>query len=127
MAAAKGRVDKQFLLAVEHSAKNVRKVAEQQLPRNWSLNVESGVSIRQLVRPLERIGCYIPGGRFALLSTLVMTAGPAQGAGVGHILAVCPRPNDALLAAAGFLGVTGFATIGGAPAIAAMAYVKKKI
>jgi len=127
MAAAKGRVDKQFLRAVEHSAKNVRKVAEQQLPRNWSLNVESGVSIRQLVRPLERIGCYIPGGRFALLSTLVMTAVPAQVAGVGHILAVCPRPNDALLAAAELLGVTEFARIGGAQAIAAMAYGTKKI
>ena len=127
MAAAKGRVDKQFLRAVEHSAKNVRKVAEQQLPRNWSLKVESGVSIRQLVRPLERIGCYIPGGRFALLSTLVMTAVPAQVAGVGHILAVCPRPNDALLAAAELLGVTEFARIGGAQAIAAMAYGTKKI
>jgi len=127
MAAAKGRVDKQFLRAVEHSAKNVRKVAEQQLPRNWSLNVESGVSIRQLVRPLERIGCYIPGGRFALLSTLVMTAVPAQVAGVGHILAVCPRPNDALLATAELLGVTEFARIGGAQAIAAMAYGTKKI
>ncbi len=121
------RVDKQFLRAVEHSAKNVRKVAEQQLPRNWNLNVESGVSIRQLVRPLERIGCYIPGGRFALLSTLVMTAVPAQVAGVGHILAVCPRPNDALLAAAELLGVTEFARIGGAQAIAAMAYGTKKI
>ena len=127
MAAAKGRVDKQFLRAVEHSAKNVRKVAEQQLPRNWNLKVESGVSIRQLVRPLERIGCYIPGGRFALLSTLVMTAVPAQVAGVGHILAVCPRPNDALLAAAELLGVTEFARIGGAQAIAAMAYGTKKI
>ena len=127
MAAARGRVDKQFLRAVEHSAKNVRKVAEKQLPRNWNLNVESGVSIRQLVRPLERIGCYIPGGRFALLSTLVMTAVPAQVAGVGHILAVCPRPNDALLAAAELLGVTEFARIGGAQAIAAMAYGTKKI
>jgi histidinol dehydrogenase len=127
MAAAKGRMDKQFLRAVEHSAKNVRKVAEQQLPRNWNLNVESGVSIRQLVRPLERIGCYIPGGRFALLSTLVMTAVPAQVAGVGHILAVCPRPNDALLAAAELLGVTEFARIGGAQAIAAIAYGTKKI
>src|SRR6266436_7095101 len=73
MAAAKGRVDKQFLRAVEHAAKNVRKVAEQQLPRNWSLRVESGVAIEQLVRPLDSVGCYIPGGRFALLSTLVMT------------------------------------------------------
>jgi histidinol dehydrogenase len=127
MAAAKGRVDKHFLRAVEHAAKNVRKVAERQLPRNWNLRVEPGVSIRQLVRPLESIGCYIPGGRFALLSTLVMTAVPAQVAGVPRILAVCPRPNDVLLAVAELLGVTEFARIGGAQAIAAMAYGTKKI
>jgi histidinol dehydrogenase len=127
MAAAKSRVDRQFLRAVEHAAKNVRKVAEQQLPRDWSLRVEDGVGIRQLVRPLDSIGCYIPGGRFALLSTLVMTTVPAQVASVGRILAVCPRPNDALLAAADLLGITEFARIGGAQAIAAMAYGTRKI
>jgi histidinol dehydrogenase len=127
MAAARSRVDRQFLRAVEHAAKNVRKVAEQQLPRDWSLRVEDGVGIRQLVRPLDSIGCYIPGGRFALLSTLVMTTVPAQVASVGRILAVCPRPNDALLAAADLLGITEFARIGGAQAIAAMAYGTRKI
>ncbi|HWY06313.1 MAG TPA: histidinol dehydrogenase [Candidatus Acidoferrales bacterium] len=127
MAAAKRRVDRQFLRAVEHAAKNVRKVAEQQLPRNWSLRVESGVDVQQLVRPLESIGCYIPGGRFALLSTLVMTAVPAQVASVPRIVAVCPHPNDALLAAADLLGITEFARIGGAQAIAAMAYGTRRI
>ena len=127
MAAANRRVDRQFLRAVEHAAKNVRKVAERQLPRGWSLRVESGVGIRQLVRPLESIGCYIPGGRFALLSTLVMTVVPAQVAGVGRILAACPYPNDALLAAADLLGVAEFARIGGAQAIAAMAYGTRRI
>jgi histidinol dehydrogenase len=120
-------VDRQFLRAVEHAAKNVRKVAEQQLPREWSLRVEAGVGVRQLVRPLDSIGCYIPGGRFALLSTLVMTAVPAQVAGVERVVAVCPRPNDALLAAAELLGITEFARIGGAQAIAAMAYGTRKI
>jgi histidinol dehydrogenase len=127
MAAAGRRVDRQFLKAVEHAAKNVRKVAEKQLPRDWSLEAEAGVSIRQLVRPLDSIGCYIPGGRFALLSTLVMTAVPAQVAGVERIVAVCPHPNDALLATAVLLGVTEFARIGGAQAIAAMAYGTRKI
>jgi histidinol dehydrogenase len=127
MAAAKRRVNREFLRAVEHAAKNVRKVAEQQLPRSWSLRVEDGVGIRQLVRPLDSIGCYIPGGRFALLSTLVMTTVPAQVASVGRILAVCPRPNDALLAAADLLDITEFARIGGAQAIAAMAYGTRKI
>jgi histidinol dehydrogenase len=126
-AAAKRRVDRQFLRAVEHAAKNVRKVAEQQLPREWSLRVEAGVGVRQLVRPLDSIGCYIPGGRFALLSTLVMTAVPAQVAGVGRVVAVCPRPNDALLAAAELLGIVEFARIGGAQAISAMAYGTRKI
>jgi len=127
MAAAKRLVDGEFLRAVEHAAKNVRRVAEQQLPRSWSLRVESGVSVQQLVRPLDSIGCYIPGGRFALLSTLVMTAVPAQVAGVPRILAVCARPNDALLATAELLGITEFARIGGAQAIAAMAYGTRKI
>jgi histidinol dehydrogenase len=127
MAAAKQRVDRQFLRAIEHAARNVRRVAEQQLPRNWSLSVESGVSVQQLVRPLDSVGCYIPGGRFALLSTLVMTAVPAQVAGVPRILAVCPRPNDALLVAADLLGISEFARIGGAQAIAAMAYGTRKI
>ena len=127
MAAAKRLVDGEFLRAVEHAAKNVRRVAEQQLPRSWSLRVESGVSVQQLVRPLDSIGCYIPGGRFALLSTLVMTVVPAQVAGVRRIVAVCPRPNDALLATAELLGITEFARIGGAQAIAAMAYGTRKI
>jgi len=125
--AARRRVDRQFLRAVEHAAKNVRKVAEQQLPGGWSLRVESGVDIQQLVRPLDSIGCYIPGGRFALLSTLVMTVVPAQVAGVPRILAVCPHPNNALLAAADMLGISEFARVGGAQAIAAMAYGTRKI
>jgi histidinol dehydrogenase len=127
MAQAKRRVAREFLRAVEHSASNVRRVAEKQLPRDWSLNVENGVTIRQLVRPLDSIGCYIPGGRFALLSTLVMTVVPAQVAGVPRIVAVCPRPNDALLATADLLGVCEFARVGGAQAIAALAYGTKQI
>ncbi len=127
MAAAKLRVDRGFLRAVEHATKNVRRVAERQLPRDWQLRVEPGVAIRQLVRPLDSIGCYIPGGRFALLSTLVMTAVPAQVAGVKRVIAVCPRPNDALLATADLLGIREFARIGGAQAIAALAYGTRKI
>src|SRR5215471_10695156 len=122
MAAAVNRVDRKFVHAVEHAAQNVRRVAERQLPKDWTLEVEPGVCIRQLVRPLDSIGCYIPGGRFALLSTLVMTAVPAQIAGVRRIVAVCPRPNDALLATADLLGITEFARIGGAQSIAALAY-----
>ena len=127
MAAARTRVDRKFLRAVELAAKNVRRVAQQQLPREWKMTVQTGVTIRQIIRPLDSIGCYIPGGRFALLSTLVMTVVPAQVAGVPRIVAVCPRPNDALLAAADLLGVAQFARIGGAQAIAALAYGTARI
>ena len=127
MATARTRVDRTFLRAVELAAKNVRRVAQQQLPREWKMTVQAGVTIRQIIRPLDSIGCYIPGGRFALLSTLVMTVVPAQVAGVPRLVAVCPRPNDALLAAADLLGITQFARIGGAQAIAALAYGTERI
>jgi histidinol dehydrogenase len=125
--AAKKRVSQEFLKALEHAAVNVRRVAERQLPREWALKVERGVNVRQIVRPLESIGCYIPGGRFALVSTLVMTVVPAQVAGVPLITVVCPRPNDELLAAAESLGITRLARVGGAQAIAAMAYGTEQI
>ena len=127
IAAAKKRVSRDFLRAVKHAAANVRRVAEKQLPRAWSLQVEPGINIAQLIRPIESIGCYIPGGRFALFSTMVMTVVPAHVAGVKRIVVVCPRANDELLATAGLLGVTRLARIGGAQAIAALAYGTRRI
>jgi len=105
---AQENVSADFLRAVKHAMANVRKVAEKQLPRNWSIEVEPGVSIGQVVRPIETIGCYIPGGKSTLLSTLLMTAVPAQVAGVKRIVAVCSRPNNELLAAAGILGPVSY-------------------
>jgi len=116
-----------FLRAVKHAMANVRKVAEKQLPRDWSMEVEPGVRIGQTVRAIESIGCYIPGGTSTLFSTLVMTAVPAQVAGAKRIVAVCSRPNNELLATAGLLGVSEVARIGGAQAIAALAYGTKTI
>lgn len=116
-----------FLQAIQQATRNIRRVAEKQLPRPWTLEVEPGVKIKQRVSPIESIGCYIPGGNFALVSTLLMTAIPAQVAGVPQIQIVCPRPGNALLAAADFLGVTKIARIGGAQAIAALAYGTKSI
>ena len=124
---AQKSVGADFLRAMKHAIANVRKVAEKQLPRNWSMEVEPGVNIGQRVRPIETIGCYIPGGKSTLLSTLVMTAVPAQVAGVKRIVAVCSRPNHELLAAAGVLGVSEVARIGGAQAIAALACGTKTI
>ena len=125
--AARKRVDREFIRAVEHAASNVWRVAEKQLPRAWSLEVEPGVNVAQVIRPIDSIGCYIPGGRFALFSTMIMTVVPARVAGVKRILVVCPRANDGLLAAANVLGVTHLARIGGAHAIAALAYGTKRI
>jgi histidinol dehydrogenase len=82
----------------------------------------AGVSVGQLVRPLGSVGCYVPGGRFPLVSTLLMTVIPAQVAGVKNIRVVSPRPTRELLAAAGMLGVREFYRAGGAQAIAALAY-----
>lgn len=113
---------KNFLMAIERAARNIRKVAEKQLPRPWTLHVQAGVTIAQVVRPIESVGCYIPGGRNTLVSTLLMTVIPAQVAGVPQIIIVCPHPNSKMLAAADFLGVRQIARIGGAQAIAALAY-----
>jgi len=108
--------------ALEHAARNIRRVSEKQLPRAWSITVEPGVRVGQRVTPLDTIGCYIPGGRFSLVSTLLMTAVPAQVAGVRRIVVACPRPNSALFAAAELLGIREIAHIGGAQAVAALAY-----
>ena len=124
---ARRAADKELVRAIEHAARNVRRVAQQQLPKAWSIETDRGVRISQRVEPIERIGCYIPGGSFALVSTLIMTVVPAQVAGVKEIVVACPRPNGALLAAAEILGVKRIARIGGAQAIAALAHGTKNL
>ncbi len=119
---ARRQVGREFLLAVEHAARNIRRVAERQMPRPWSFEVEPGVRVGQRVEPIETIGCYIPGGRFSLASTLLMTVIPAQVAGVPRTVITCPRPNAAVLAAAGLLGQNEIARVGGAQAIGALAF-----
>lgn len=125
--AARKTTSAKFQRAIEKAAENVRRVAEKQLPRPWAVETAPGVKIRQVVRPIEAIGCYIPGGQFSLVSTLVMTVVPAKVAGVPNIVAVCPKPNPELLAAAGILGIERIARIGGAQAIAALAYGTKSV
>jgi len=124
---ARRAADKELVQAIEHAVRNVRRVAQQQLPKAWSIETDRGVRISQRVEPIERIGCYIPGGSFALVSTLIMTVVPAQVAGVKEIVVACPRPNGALLAAAEILGVKRIARIGGAQAIAALAHGTKSV
>ena len=125
--AARSAVPRELLRAIEHAARNIRRVAERQLPRSWTITVEPGVRVGQRVTPLGIIGCYVPGGRFSLFSTLLMTAIPAQVAGVKRIVVACPKPSPALLAAAEILGVKEIARIGGAQAIGAFAYGTQSI
>jgi histidinol dehydrogenase len=127
IAAARRDVSPELLRALEHAARNIRRVAERQLPRDWSFVVEPGVRVGQRVTPLDAIGCYVPGGRHSLVSTLLMSAVPAQVAGVRRIIVACPKPNAAVLAAASILGLTEIARIGGAQAIAAFAYGTRSV
>jgi len=117
--------------AIEQAASNIRRYAEWQAPKDkdkeWRREIQPGVSVGQLVRPLESVGCYVPGGRYPLPSTLLMTVIPAQVAGVKQIRVASPRPARATLAAAAFLGVREFYRAGGAQAIAALAYGTQEI
>ena len=122
MKAAARRVSRELLSAVDHAARNIRRVARMQKPRDWSVMVEPGVRVAQRVEPIEAVGCYVPGGRFSLVSTLLMTAIPAQEAGVRRIVVASPQPGDALLAVAARLGIDRVARLGGAQAVAALAY-----
>lgn len=116
------RVAPEFRAALEKSAHNIRRFCEWQKPQQWFRSVEPGVNLGQVVRPLESVGCYVPGGRHPLPSTLLMTVIPAQIAGVQRIAVASPRPAPETLAAAALLGVTEFYAMGGAQAIAALAY-----
>jgi histidinol dehydrogenase len=103
------------------AAQNIRRFCEWQKPKSW-MRTRGGVSVGQMVRPLESVGCYVPGGRHPLVSTLLMTVIPAQVAGVRNIRVVSPNPSAEVLAAAAMLGVREFSRVGGAQAIAALAY-----
>ena len=108
--------------AIRTAANNIARVAAKQIPKHWDLTVVPGVSIEQRVEPLARVGCYVPGGRFPLPSSLLMTAVPAHVAGVREVIVMCPRPEPPVMAAALEAGVTKMFRIGGAHAIAALAY-----
>jgi histidinol dehydrogenase len=104
------------------AAGQIRAFAVCQLPASWSEEPIPGLMTGQLVRPLGAVGCYVPSGRHPLPSTLLMTAIPAQVAGVQRIAVVSPKPAPETLAAAHLLGITEFYRLGGAHAVAALAY-----
>lgn len=108
--------------AVRLAIRNVRAVAERQVPRPFTVRPAAGVTIEQRVQPLARVGCYVPGGRYPLPSTVVMTVVPAVVAGVDEVIVVCPKPSPVVLCAAREAGATRVLRIGGAHAVAALAY-----
>jgi histidinol dehydrogenase len=108
--------------AVRSAARNIEAVAARQRPHQFSVTIATGVRIEQRVSPLGRVGCYVPGGRYPLPSTLLMTVIPARVAGVRDIVVACPRPADVILCAALEAGASRVLRIGGAQAIAALAY-----
>ncbi len=116
------RVPPRVRAAIAAAAQNIEKVARRQRPKGWTIATARGVSVEQRVTPLDRVGCYVPGGRYPLPSSLLMTAIPARAAGVGEIIVACPRPAPVVMAAARAAGVTRLFRMGGAQAIAAMAY-----
>jgi histidinol dehydrogenase len=121
------RVEPSVRRAIARAARNIARVAFQQIPKHFDVDVVPGVSVEQRVEPLARVGCYVPGGRFPLPSSLLMTAVPARVAGVGEIIVACPRPEPAVMAAALEAGVTRLFRVGGAHAVAALAYGTKTI
>ena len=121
------QVSSEFRAALETAADNIRRFAEWQKPLEWMRDIQSGIRLGQMIRPLELVGCYVPSGRHPLPSTLLMTVIPAQIAGVPRIVVVSPRPAPETLAAASLLGVQEFYAIGGAQAIAALAYGTRTI
>jgi histidinol dehydrogenase len=112
--------------AMETAAGNIRRFAARQMPAQWS-TTNAGLTTGQQVRALGAVGCYVPSGRYPLPSTLLMTVIPAQVAGVQRIVVVSPKPAKETLAAAALLGVREFYRIGGAQAIAALAFGTESI
>ncbi len=113
--------------AIRLAIRNVRAVAERQVPQPFTVRPVAGVRIDQVVQPLGRVGCYVPGGRYPLPSTLIMTVVPALVAGVAEVIVACPRPSAVVLCAAREAGATSVLRIGGAQAIAALAYGTRSV
>ena len=120
------QVSSEFRSALRQAAVNVRQFAAWQKPKAWT-RTQNGISVGQIIRPLGSVGCYVPGGRYPLPSTLLMTVIPAQVAGVKRIFVVSPQPRLETLAAAPLLGVRELYRVGGAQAIAALAYGTESI
>ncbi len=121
MADAEKSISADLRKSIRQAERNIRQFCRWQAPRSW-MRTRNGITLGQVIRPLESVGCYVPGGRYPLVSTLLMTVIPAQVAGVPNIRVVSRRPSRDMLAAAAMLGVREFYRVGGAQAISALAY-----
>lgn len=121
LAQALDAVSPELKKSLRQAAGNIRQFCEWQTPKPWR-QTRNGITLGQLIRPLDSVGCYVPGGRYPLVSTVLMTVIPAQVAGVKRIAVVSPKPSREVLAAAALLGVQEVYGVGGAQAIAALAY-----
>ena len=108
--------------AVALAARHIRAIARTQVPNGWRTATTPGITIEHRVTPLDRVGCYVPAGRYPLPSSLLMTAIPARVAGVREVVVACPQPDPTVMFAALEAGVDRVFRIGGAHAIAALAY-----
>src|SRR5208282_2683155 len=117
-----GSLTKEMQSAVETAAANIREHAQTQLPADGFIQYSDGRRLGQIVRPLDSMGAYVPAGRYPLPSTLLMTVIPAQVAGVATTCVACPNPSPEIMGIAQWLGVTHLFRMGGAQAIAALAY-----
>ena len=124
--AALDAIDSSHREALEHATSRVRAYAEHQKMESWSYTEEDGTVLGQKVTPMDRAGLYVPGGKAAYPSSVLMNAIPAKVAGVPELIMVVPTPggerNDLVLAAAAISGVDRVFTIGGAQAVGALAY-----
>jgi histidinol dehydrogenase len=119
---AAGRVSGQQLEALRAAHQRIRVFHEKQLQGSWEYTEPDGTRLGQRVTPLERVGLYVPGGKAAYPSSVLMNAVPAKVAGVRSLVMVSPNPDPLVLAAAELVGVDRVVAIGGAHAIAALAY-----
>jgi histidinol dehydrogenase len=122
MEAAARQIPAAVRRALAASARNVARVARAQLPSTRRVSVMRGLRVTERVVPLDRVGCYVPAGRYPLPSSLLMTVVPARVAGVPEVLVACPRPAPIVMAAALAAGATRLYRVGGAQAVAAFAY-----
>lgn len=126
------KLDSNLINALKKAGKNIEKFHKKQIPKEWSINIENGIEAGQIIRPVNSVGCYIPGGRAAYPSSILMTVIPAKIAGVQRIVCCSPpqidgKIMDAILVAADIAGADEIYKVGGAQAIGAMAYGTESI